>query len=103
MYIENCCSNNVVVTPHDFLYTHVCYADVTLSHITRINGETLCFVNCMSERNLPWPHSQIFSHSSRAVVGPDLLFVEVSASHSDTLHSVGFLRMGDRPDTETTT
>jgi len=103
MYFENCCSNNVVVTPHAILYTHVCYADVTLSHRTSINGKALCFVNCMSERNLPWPHSQNFSHGSRAVVGPDLLFVEVSGSHSDTLHSVGLLRMGDRPDTETST
>ena len=60
MYFENCYSNEVVVTPSAVLYTPLCYANPTLSHRTRINGETLCFINCMSECNLTWPHSQIF-------------------------------------------
>ena len=80
MYFENCYSSNVVVTPSAILYTHLCYAKVTMSHRTHINGETLCFLNCMSERNLTWPQSQIFSHGSRAALVPGLLFVDRAAT-----------------------
>jgi len=42
-----------------------------------------------------------FFHGLTALVGVD--FIEVSRSHSDTLHSVGLLWMSDRPFAETST
>ena len=70
MHFKNFYSNNVVVTPSAILYTHLFYADITLSHRTRVNGETLCFINCMSESNLTWPHSQIFFSWLESCSGP---------------------------------
>ena len=43
----------------------------------------------------------IISHGSRSLMGLGLLIVELSWSHSDTPHSVGFLRASDRPVVET--
>ena len=37
----------------------------------------------------------------QSVVGKSLLIVLVSRSHSDTLHSVGFLWTSDQPDVKT--
>jgi hypothetical protein len=43
-------------------------------------------------------------HGSSALVGLDLLIVEVSRSHTHThKHPVGLLRMGDRPVAQTYT
>jgi hypothetical protein len=44
-----------------------------------------------------------YFHGSTALVGLGPLIVEVSRSHSDTLRSVGLLRMSDWPDAETST
>ena len=49
-------------------------------------------------------HLHCFSHGSTAHVGLGLLLIlEVSKSHSDTPHSLGFLWTSDRPIPETTT
>ena len=45
----------------------------------------------------------ILSHGSTVLVGLDLLIVEVSRLHSDTLHSLGLLWTSDRPVAETST
>jgi hypothetical protein len=41
-----------------------------------------------------------FSLAQHPLVGQGLLIIEVSRSHSDTLHSVGFLWTSDQPDLE---
>ena len=41
--------------------------------------------------------------TQQPLVSPDLLFVQVSRSHSDTPHSVGLLWTSDQPDAETST
>jgi hypothetical protein len=47
----------------------------------------------------PW--DCVFLHCSTALVALGLLAVEVSRSHSDTPHAVGFLRTSDYPEAET--
>ena len=41
--------------------------------------------------------------AQRPLVGPNLLIIEASLSHSHTLHSVGLLWMSNQPDAETST
>jgi hypothetical protein len=45
----------------------------------------------------------LFSYGSTAQASLSLLIVEVSRSHSDTLHSVGIFRTSYQPDAETST
>jgi hypothetical protein len=44
-----------------------------------------------------------FRMAQQPQVGQGLLITEASRSHSDTPHSVGFLRMSDQPDEDTST
>ena len=44
-----------------------------------------------------------FSLARHPLVGQGLLIIETSRSHSDTLHSVGFLWTSDQPDPEIST
>jgi len=47
--------------------------------------------------------SVFFVHGSTALVGLDLLIVEVPRSHSDTPHSVGLPSTSDQSDADTST
>lgn len=97
-------NTNIFVSGHARAYIYI-YYDEKLADMFAMTSGGSKFSSCSKRKNenMSPSLSTFFPHGSTVAVGHGLLIVQVSRSHSNTSHSVGFLRTSDRPVPETST